>query len=208
MNAWIQAMQNMFRNRRTPPALRKGPSTRAGYAGGSESWDPLGRGGPAGMRDVLERYFIPELNDTRKLSAPIRSAFLEQTLEPGALYGAASTAAQGYANQIFAPGGEIAGQIRTARGGATQAGFAPEAAEGTERAILRSGLQRVGDVFAQQAGALEQARYGGLTGAFGETQAARRDLMESLFTGVSSAESLALSQKAMKQNRPKFLGIF
>src|SRR3970282_409172 len=90
----------------TYAGLERDPSRTA------PSFDPLGRGGALGMRDVLERYFLPELRATRELGAPIQEAFLRQTLEPGALYGAASTAAQGYANQIFAPGGEVAGLVR------------------------------------------------------------------------------------------------
>lgn len=176
--------------------------TYGGYAppkrGVGASRDPLGRGGVTGLRDVLERYFIPEFAETTKLGGGIQRAFLEQTLEPGALYGAASTAAQGAASQLFAPGGEIAGAIRSARGGAIQQGFAPSAAEGSERAILRSGTQRVADVFAQSAAGLEGQRFGALTGAFGESRAAQRDLIESLFTGVASAEQLSLANRALR----------
>lgn len=169
------------------------------------STDSLGRGGRGGLRDILERYFLPELNNQQGKRGPIENAFNSQALQPGALYGAASTAAQGVAGQLFAPGGDVAQMISRARGGSIGQGFSPDNAWGSENNILRSATNRVGDTFATQAAGLEGQRFGALTEAYGGQQQSIRDLIESLFTGVGSAEQFGLADKASKR---KFLGIF
>lgn len=169
------------------------------------NYDPLGRGGPGGLRDLLERYFLPELSNQQGRRGPIENAFNSQALEPGALYGAASTAAQGVAGQLFAPGGEVAKMIAQARGGTIGQGFSPDSAWGGENNILRSATSRVADTFATTAAGLEGQRFGALTEAYGGQQQSIRDLLESLFTGVGSSEQLGLANKASQK---KFLGIF
>lgn len=164
---------------------------------------PLGRGGVMGLRDILQKYFLPELESARKQRGPIEDAFNQQSLTPGALYGAASTAAMGKANELFAPGGEVASMISRARGKSIQSGFNPGDAYGDESAILRGATKSVGDAFAQSAAGLESARYSGLASAYGKNDVT--DLIESLFTGVGSSEQLALAKKAQQS---KFLGIF
>ena len=166
--------------------------------------DELGGGGVSGLRDILDKYFLPALKRKQGQST-IEDAFLSQTEKPGALFGAADTAAKGYASQLFAPGGEIASLIGSARGDTISKGFAPSSAEGSVNSILRAGTQRVGDVFAQNAGQLEQSRYTALTGAYNEREQSMRDLIESLFTGVASSEQLNLAKHPPRQ---KFLGIF
>lgn len=164
---------------------------------------PLGRGGPQGLRDILQKYFLPELDKARTRRGPIEDAFTAQALTPGSLYGAASTAAMGRANELFAPGGEVASLIGRARGKSIGQGFDPSSSLGDENNILRSATKNVGDVFAQQAGALENTRAGMLNTAYGNNDV--MSLIESLFTGVGSAEQLDLAKHPPRQ---KFLGIF
>lgn len=187
----------------------RGILDRSSLFGRKRPDDPLGRGGYEGFRDILKQYFLPELDRQRKAGGeggnPIESAFYGQTLEPGALYGAASTAATGKANELFAPGGEVASLIQRARGQTAGQGFNPEAAIGGENQILRGATRQVADVFAQNAGALEGQRFGALTGAYGANQQAIRDLMESIFGGVGTAEQYNL---ARNPPRKRFLGIF
>jgi len=179
--------------------------TRRAQAAG----DPrgIGTGGERGLREIAQYQFLPELERARRQRVPIEEAFLGQALQPGALFGAAQTAATGYARQLFAPGGEVAGLVSRARGRSISQGFEPSAAEGTERTILQGATGRVGDVFAQQAGQLEAQRFGALSGAFGEAGAGVRDLLESLFTGVASAEQLGIARKAGKKKGLFGLGI-
>jgi hypothetical protein len=170
--------------------------------------DPLGRGGYEGFRDLLSKYFLPELDRVRGAGgpggSPIEKAFYDQTLNPGSLYGAASTAATGKANELFAPGGEVSSLIQRARGQSSSQGFNPESSIGGENVILRGATKQVADTFASNAGALEGARYNSLTGAYSAQQQAIRDLMESLFAGVGTAEQYKLAKNPPRQ---KFLGI-
>ncbi len=174
-------------------------------ANNRSSTDPLGRGGPAGLRDIIGQYFLPELKSRQGTRGGIESAFLKQSTEPGALFGAANTAAEGYAKQLFAPGGEIASLISQVRGKSISRGFDPSAAEGPERNILNQGVGQVGNFFAQQAGGLEQARFGGLAQSYFSGQQGISDLLESLYTGVAGAEQLQLAKHPPRQ---RFLGIF
>lgn len=167
--------------------------------------DPLGRGGTWGLRDLLRRYFLPEFESANRTRSPIEGAFLEQTLEPGALYEAASTAATGKANELFKAGGQVSQLINRARGGAIQRGFNPESAFGDENVILRGATDTVANTFAQNAAALEGQRYSALTGTYGDANKRIQELIESIFTGVGSAEQLNLARNA---SRPRFLGIF
>lgn len=170
--------------------------------GGAGTYDPGVAFGSKGM-DVLRRlsqYFIwPEAQRQREVGAPIEEAFRSQMLTPGAGYEAASTAAGGVARELFAPGGEVASLISKARGKVIGSGFAPSGAEGAERGILRAGTQRVADTFAQGATQLEGQRMGILGGAYGDTQAAQRDLIESIFTAEATAQQLGIAKKAAKR---------
>lgn len=165
--------------------------------------DPLGRGGSQGLRDILQGYFLPAFAEARKRRGPIESAFNEQTLNPGALYGAASEAAGGRARELFKAGGEVSNLIGQVRGRSINQGFSPDSAYGAENTILRGATNSVADTFAQNAAQLENARYTGLAGAYGNND--MMSLLESLFTGVGSAEQLNLAKNPPRQ---KFLGIF
>ena len=132
-------------------------------------------------------------------------AFMNQATTPGALYGAAKTAAEGTAADLFQPGGQVAQAIAKARGQAIGSGWAPSAAGGSERGILDAATKQVSNVFAQQAGALEQTRFGALAGAYNQSGQNIQSLLESLFTGVSSADQLNL---AKNPPRSKLLGLF
>lgn len=164
---------------------------------------PLGRGGVQGLRDILQNYFLPELSRARSRRQPIEQAFAEQSLTPGALYEGAATAARGKAQELFAPGGEVATMIGRARGKSIGQGFDPGSAMGDENVILRGATDTVGRTFAQNAAALEAKRADMLTASYGQNDV--RDLIESLFTGVGSAEQLNLAKNPPRQ---KFLGIF
>lgn len=164
---------------------------------------PLGRGGVTGLRDILQQYFLPELERARTRRGPIEDAFTAQSLTPGSLYGAASTAALGTANELFKPGGQVASLIGRARGKSISQGFSPESAFGDENTILRGATDTVANTFAQNAGALESKRADMLTSLYGRDDV--MSLIESLFTGVGSAEQLNLAKNPPRQ---KFLGIF
>lgn len=196
---------------RPNPGQQSGlPPTYGGYDPGrpgfnNPSGDPLGRGGQSGLRDILERYFLPEVGASQGRRGGIESAFFGQVTQPGSLYGAASTAATGVANQLFAPGGEVANLIGRARGQTIGQGFDPGSAFGSENEILRGATRRVADTFATQAAGLEGQRFGALSQLYGDEQTRYRDLIESLFTGVGSAEQFGLARNPPRQ---KFLGIF
>lgn len=151
--------------------------------------------GVSGLRGIVSGYINPELEYLQQGRGPIQNALFEQTMNPGALYGAANTAAMGYANQLFRPGGEVASLISRARGDRINQGWAPSAARGSENAILRGATQNIGNMFAQQAGQLEQLRYGTLAGLYGQNQQGIRDLLTSLYTGTAGAEQLKLAQE-------------
>lgn len=152
-------------------------------------------GGERGLYDILRQQFLPEIARLRGQRGRIEEAFFGQALEPGALFGAAKTAAEGTAKELFAPGGEVAQLFRQARGQKIQQGFAPEAAEGAEQGILSAASSRIGDVFAQQAGALEQQRFNALGSLFGQREQRLFDSLTSLFTGAGSAEQLKLARQ-------------
>ena len=169
-----------------------GPSTLPGYTGPGTGQDPLR---PYSLEQLVASYFLPELQRTRELGGPIEGAFMQQALQPGALYGAASTAAGGVARQLFAPGGEVAGLVRGARGSVIGQGFDPSSAEGAERGIMQSATNRVADTFATQAGQLEGLRFGALTQAFGGAQQGTRDILESIMSGEGMAHSYDLARR-------------
>ena len=166
---------------------------------------PLGRGGPGGLRDILGEYFLPELKRLQGTRGPIEEAFTSQATQPGALFGAAKTAAEGYARQIFSPGGEVASLIKQARGRSISSGFAPEDALGAENGILQQATANVGNVFSQQAAALEDTRFKSLGGAYSDQLQSIRDLLESIYTGVGTSEQLGLARQSTKK---RFLGLF
>lgn len=187
-------MPSMFENFRTSTEANR-TATAGNY--------PLGRGGQQGLLDILQNYFLPQLKNAQKQRGPIENAFTDQTLQPGALFGAANEAALGKAHELFRPGGEVAGLMSRARGRSIQNGFAPGDANGDENNILRGATDSVANTFSQNAGQLESQRFSALAGAYGKNDVT--DLLESLFTGVGSAEQYGLAKNPPRQ---KFLGIF
>lgn len=187
------------------PSVRSNPAWQHMFQSPTSNHsEDLGGGGSSGLRDILEKYFLPALNRQKGMSS-IEDAFLSQTEQPGALFGAAKTSAEGYANQLFAPGGQIASMIGSARGDIINKGFAPSSADSGVNNILRAGTKQVADKFSENAGQLEQTRYGALAGAYGQREQNMKDLIESLFTGVASAEQLNIAKHPPRQ---KFLGLF
>ena len=148
-----------------------------------------------GLRGIGQDYIIPEIERVRGGRSRIENALMEQTLEPGSLYGAASEAAGGYARELFKPGGEIASLMGRARGRSIGQGWSPEDAIGPENTILRGGVDAISNMFAQQAAGLEQARYGGLMGMYGMHDQGIKDWITSLYTGTAGAEQLKLAQE-------------
>lgn len=168
-------------------------SSKDVYRGALRSTNKLG--GPKGLQGLIESYFVPALEDMQGRTAPIESAFMSQATEPGALFGAAQTSAEGYAKELFAPGGEVAGLMSRARGSTIQQGFSPEAAQGKEFGVLRSATGQVSNRFAQEAAGLEKTRFAGLGSFLGQREQQIMDLMQSIFTGTASAEQLKLAGK-------------
>jgi len=155
-----------------------------------------------------ETLFGDAYDRSRRAGGPVEEAFMSQTLTPGALYGAASTAASGVASELFAPGGEIARLISGARGQAIGSGFAPGDSIGEENNILRAGTQRVASTFAQQAGALEGQRFNALTGAFGQSREEQLRLLEDLFSGRANVLQYGMARDVNEDNGFLGLGIF
>lgn len=154
---------------------------------------PFGQG-PEGLKGIVSKYLYPELERLQGGRSGIESALLEQTLEPGALFGAASEAAGGYAQELFKPGGEVASLISRARGRRIGQGFNAADAAGPENAILGGATDSVSNFFAQRAAELEGARYGGLQNLYSGRQQGIRELLTSLYTGQAGAEQLQLAQ--------------
>lgn len=149
------------------------------------------------LNDVLNKYFVPEIQRQGEQRDKISSAFYG-AVGPGS-YDAAATAAKGYASQLFAPGGEVAGLIGQARGKSIGSGYQPQ--EGANRgtnAILRGASGRIADTFAQTAGQLELGRQNSLASAYGADQGGYRDLIESLFTGYGNIGQYNLANKSNK----------
>jgi hypothetical protein len=168
--------------------------------------DELGRGGPLGLRDIVSKYFLPRLKGQQEAEGKIQGAVLDQLLTPGKNFGEAQRAAEGYANELFAPGGQVASLISRARGGSVSRGFDPTAdVGGGERGILGQASSSVGNFFAQQAGALEGQRIGALTSTYQSQEQLINDLLESVYSGVAGSEQLQLAKHPPRQ---KFLGIF
>src|SRR5512147_2624007 len=158
-----------------------------------QSNDPLGAGGPAGLRYLVSQYFLPRLKGQEEFGSQINDAFMKSVGTPGANFGEAKKAAEGLAGELFAPGGQVANLISQVRGNAIQRGFDPSAAEGGERGVLQQATGQVGNYFAQQAGQLEGQRVGALTAGYQTQQQTINDLLESLYTGVAGAEQLQLA---------------
>lgn len=161
--------------------------------------------GPGNLADVIRLLFGPRLAQTIGQVNPITEAFNKQTLEPGALFGAASTAATGAAGELFKAGGAIDTAIKGARGNVIGQGFGPAGAVGNENAILQQGVTSVGNIFAQNAGQLESQRYGALAGAYGQGQSSINDLLESIFTGLATQTQSNLAKKQSK--KPGLFGL-
>lgn len=158
---------------------------------------------PGNLQDILQSLFMPQFKAAQTRQGPINSAFDSTFMTPGANFGAAKTAAEGYGADLFAPGGQIDANIKRARGGAVQSGFNPTAAEGDTNNILRAGTKAVGTQFAQGATALEGSRMSGLAGAYQGGQQNINDLIESLFTGQANIAQL---QQSNFNNSKGFLG--
>lgn len=156
------------------------------------------------LQSIINEFIRPELSSSRKTRTDIERTFLGQVSDPEGYYRAAERAAGGHARELFKPGGEIASYISKARGGTIGSGFAPEAAEGPVRGILRAGTEQIANRFAQEAAGLEQSRLGALAGAYGQKEQSYMNLLSSLFTGQASVESL----KAANRQQNKFLGLF
>jgi hypothetical protein len=151
---------------------------------------------PKFMEDILNQMFLPFLNQQAGIQGPIGNAFLNQIMTPGQDFSQASTAAQGVANQLFMPGGQVASQIAAARGRVAGQGFAPSGAERAENGILNQATQTVANTFAQGATDLEKERMSLLSGAYTGTTQNLMDMLQSMFSGVGNIAQLNITQKA------------
>jgi len=165
----------------------------AGKKGGLS--DPKNAG--KSMEDILSQMFTPFLNQQISAQGPIGNSFMSSILDPSASFNQALTATQGFANNLFKPGGQIAGQIAGARGKVAGQGFAPSGAERGENGILNQGVSDISNFFSTQAGNLEQQRRSLLGSAFGETNQNIMDLIQSLFSGAGSIGQLGLAGKSV-----------
>jgi hypothetical protein len=179
------------------------PGVQSPFFGGS-SMNPLNVGKlPGGkkpeneLQGYLQQLFAPFLQQQVSAQGPIGEAFFGQVLTPGADFSQAATAAQGQANELFKPGGQVASQIATARGRRVGQGFNASGAEGAENGILNQATSTVANTFAQGATGLEQERMQLMGGLYGQTNQNIMDMIQSLFSGRASIEQMKMAQKSI-----------
>ena len=189
-----QAGQDFFPTFKTPWGTSDYSSTGMPGGGRGNPLDP-NKGGLS-MYDILTQSFLPFLNQQIGTQGPIGQAFFDATLRPGANFGQAETAAQGYGANLFRVGGPLQKNILGAVGGMAGKGFQPSGAEGEVNAITRGGVNDISNFFASQAGTLEQERLRNLASAFGGANQNIMDMIQSLFSGQGSIAQLGLAAKS------------
>ncbi len=157
------------------------------------------------LAGVLEEEFVPELERARGRRARSEER-LDPFLDPASGERFVTEGAERIASDVLRPGGEIAGSIRSLRGGAIASGFGTTGGDTSrqEAQIINRGLRSSVGAF------IGQSLPGLFEGAAGRTADVQRQdadrsqsFLESLFTGLGSAESLRLASQ-----RQKIFGIF
>ncbi len=148
------------------------------------------------LADLLGEEFLPELRESRGRRSRVEDAFMG-FLDPSKGERFVTEGAERIGADVLRAGGPITEAIRRARGGAISSGFGTQGGDlsGQEANVVTEGLRSsVGSFIGQSLPGLFEGAAGRATQAFGITQQQVTDLMESLFTGVGSAESLRIAQ--------------
>lgn len=165
-------------------------------------------GGRRGMVGIANDMFLPEIGYQRGIRKQVTPGFLQQASTPGALYGAAATAAEGVSRELFRPGGVVSEGITAARTGqrGIRGGFEPMGGEGAELGVLRSATDQVANAFAQQAGQLENTRFSVYGGFASQAQGGVGQAIADYATQRSGAEQFELARRG-SQRRGGLLGL-
>ncbi len=148
------------------------------------------------LADLLRGEFLPELGRSREQRSRISNAFMG-FLDPNRGVDFVTEGAERIGTDVLRAGGPVTEAIRRARGGAIGSGFGTEGGDlsGQEANIVTEGLRSsVGSFIGQSLPGLFEGAAGRATQAFGISQGQVTDLLESLFTGLGSAENLRLAQ--------------
>lgn len=148
-----------------------------------------------------------QLNNFLNLQNPITNAYMSQVMTPGADFSQAAAAAQGQANQLFMPGGQVYNAINAARGNVINQGFAPSGADRATNGILNQATQTVANTFAQGATSLEQQRLQQFGSLYGQNNQSIQDLIDSMFTAGASIGQYGLGQASLPKKGLLGLGI-
>ena len=155
-------------------------------------WERGGR-----LAALLGREFVPELDRARRRRGQISDRFMG-FLDPQRGERYVTEGAERIGADVLRAGGPITEAIRRARGGAIGSGFGTQGGDlsSQEANVVTEGLRSsVGSFIGQALPGMYEGAAGRATQAYGITQQQVPDLMESLFTGLGSAESLRLAQK-------------
>ncbi len=155
-------------------------------------WERGGR-----LATLLGQEFVPELGRAKGRRSKFEGLF-EGFLDPSRGEEFVTRGAERIGADVLRAGGPITEAIRRARGGAIGSGFGTQGGDLSrqESNIVTEGLRSsVGSFIGQALPGMYEGAAGRATQAFGVTQQQPVDLMESLFTGLGSAESLRLAQK-------------
>ena len=155
-------------------------------------WERGGR-----LAALLGKEFVPELGRAKGRRNQVSDMFMG-FLDPRGGERYVTEGAERISADVLRPGGSVTEAIRRARGGSISSGFGTQGGDlsRSEANIVSEGLRSsVGSFVGQSLPGLYEGAGGRATQAYGITQQQVPDLMESLFTGLGSAESLRLAQK-------------
>jgi hypothetical protein len=148
------------------------------------------------LSGLVQREFLPEVTLARRQRSQIEDAFYN-TLDPANAEAYVTAGAERMASDLLRPGGQVQQQISALRGGETGRGWGTQSGvlSRQENQALSTALNStVGAYLGQAAPAMWEGAAGRTAGAYQLTQERVRDLLESLYTGLSGAESLRLAQ--------------
>lgn len=158
--------------------------------------EPLEFGKGGRLSEFLGEEFVPELDRARGRRSRVEDAFFG-FLDPRAGERFVTEGAERIGTDVLRAGGPVTEAIRRARGGAIGSGFGTQGGDlsRSESQIVNQGLRSsVGSFIGQSLPRLFEGAAGRATQAFGITQGQVSGLLESIFTGLGSAESLRLAQ--------------
>jgi len=195
-----------------PPPMMQ-PSYQPSFAGPSfpssyPTSKDFTKGRQPDLFNLLKGFQMPELGYQSGLRNPITKTFMDYIQGgPGGAMASASKAAEGYASDLFRPGGQIQKSILGSLGGMAGKGFQPGGAEGQVNTIQREGVRDVSNFFTSQAVPLAQQWGNIMSGGFGQINQNVEDLINSLFTGGANILQLGMAKKSQPKGGLLGLGI-